>query len=159
MVRRNTIYAILDIWGDKHTFSLRTWLFLRSVLWGDMMEMKINNSIILNASEQCFTCKSSGALATYMWVAHISMLCWYAACVHCCHVGFFRPFFAGSMRFRSSLQQTMAALTQTEIYIPWIDFIQEQNMKKFKRVRKYKHAQEWERNGRELKGMRSKERM
>jgi hypothetical protein len=81
------------------------------------MEMKINSSIVLSTSEQCGMCKSRNAVATYMWVAHISTFCWYAACVHCGHVGFFRPFFAGSMRFRSSLQQIMAALMQTEIYV------------------------------------------
>ena len=53
--------------------------------------------------------KSSHAIATHMYVAHKSMLWLYASCVHSCHVGSFRPFFAGSMRFRSSLQHIMAA--------------------------------------------------
>lgn len=48
--------------------------------------------------------------STYMCVAHRSIFCLYAACTHCGHVGFLRPVFAGSMRFRSSLQHCTAAL-------------------------------------------------
>jgi len=55
--------------------------------------------------------KSSLVIATHMYVVHKSMFCFYASSVHSYHVESFRPFFAGSMRFRSSLQHIMAALT------------------------------------------------